>query len=278
MKKIVLITLTLLSSQLFAQTPTQKIVLKAGQKISISQSNNNNITISAMGQEIESTSTSNLTTLLEVKTVDDNKNVVSSTLQKMKVSGQSMGSAQTYDSENADDKNSEMGKMFGLKLNIPEEVVIDNTGKEIITKKTEGTEEPANPMAEMLSPTGSSKISNAFMVMPANAKAGYSWVDSSTEDKIKTIKKFTVQAIKGNEAITSIDITVTGEKTVEAQGMEMNITINTKTTGEITSDITTGLVKKNVMVTEMNNTMDMMGNSSPMTGKMNTTITYTPVQ
>jgi hypothetical protein len=276
MKKIILIAFAFVSLQSFAQT--QKIVLSPGQKISISQSNNNNITISAMGQEIESTSTSNLTTLLEVKTVDDNKNVVSSTLQKMKVSGQSMGSAQTYDSENADDKNSEMGKMFGLKLNIPEEVVIDNTGKEIITKKTEGTEEPANPMAEMLSPTGSSNVSNAFMVMPANAKAGYSWVDSSTEDKIKTIKKFTVQAIKGNEAITSIDITVTGEKTVEAQGMEMNITLNTKTTGEITSDITTGLVKKNVMVTEMNNTMDMMGNSSPMTGKINTTITYTPVQ
>ena len=103
-------------------------------------------------------------------------------------------------------------------------------------------------------------------------------MDSSLDDKLKTVKKYTIKDIKGNEAITGVNITLTGEKTVNTQGMEMTITLNTTTTGEITSDITTGLVKKNELITEMNNTVDMMGNSGPMTGKATTTIICTPVQ
>jgi hypothetical protein len=275
MRKITLIACTFISLQSFAQT--QKIVLSQGQKINVTQVDSSTISISAMGQEINITGNNNTTTLLEIKSVADNNNVVISTLKQVKSSGEAMGNSQTYDSDKAGDKDSPLATQYASLLNKPTEFIIDNHGKEVKAKKSETTEETSNPMQEMFT-SAYSNISNAFMALPAAAKAGYSWVDSSSEDKIKTIKKYTLKDIKGNEALINLDVTITGEKTNEAQGMEMTVTLNTKTTGEITSDITTGLVKKNVMVTEINNTMEMMGNSNPMTGKINTTITYSSVQ
>ena len=280
MKKVTLIVLLFISIQSFAQKVTQKIVLTTGQKINVNQVDDTNMTISAMGQEINITGSNSSTAILEIKTVADNNNVITRTLKKVKISSEAMGQSQSYDSENAADKNSDMAKQFEDKLNKPEDFNIDNKGKEITNSKKTVETDGDNPMENILkmADVGINNVSSSFMVLPADVKAGFSWTDSSTIDKIKTVKKYTVKSIDNTDAVIALESNNIGEKSVDAQGTEMNININVTVNGEMTSDIATGLVKKNVLSADINNTMDIMGSSSPMTGKITSTVIYTPAQ
>ena len=57
-------------------------------------------------------------------------------------------------------------------------------------------------------------------------------------------------------------------KPVEAQGMEMNISMETKISGEATIEVSTGIVKQNTFTMEGTGNMEMMGQSVPMTLKV----------
>lgn len=259
----------------FAQTATHKIILVSGKKIMINQTNDMEMTISMMGQGIDMKSNSNTETLLEVMEVAENKNRINSTLKKIKLSSEMMGGIQTYDSENEADKNSELGKQFTGKLNVPKQFMVNNLGQEVEEKEAE-EDASLNPMEGFLgmSADGRSIISNSFLILPQNAKIDDSWTDSIMTDKIKTIKKYTIKNIADYVATIDISGTVTGEKKVEVQGTEMSVNINTTFSGKMMSNISTGLVEKSDIVTEMNNTMELMGSPSTMTGKVTSTATY----
>jgi hypothetical protein len=54
----------------------------------------------------------------------------------------------------------------------------------------------------------------------------------------------------------------------------MNITINSKVTGDITFDVNSSLVSKRNMVSDVNGNIDMMGQQMPISAKTTSTITY----
>ncbi len=271
MKKLFLFALTIFTISCIAQ-PTQKIVLKKGQKIKLEQVDKTTMRISAMGQSMDINSDNDMITLLEVKAIDDNKFTLSSTLKRIKMSAEMMGNSQSYDSDNPADKNSEMAKEFENKLNKPEEAIVDHQGKEI-NEKNKGMEISGNPMENMFKMIAAKgAVSSAFMLLPANASVGSSWSDSGMIETIKTLKTYTIKSISNDEAVIELKGTISGEKSADMQGMEMNVKMNSQLSGEILSDIKTGLVKRTNIITDMNNEVEMMGASNPMTGKVTTTI------
>ena len=101
-------------------------------------------------------------------------------------------------------------------------------------------------MMKIFSDNGSDDavVSGAFEMMAKGKSVGDSWADTATDKDMKTIRRCTLKSILGNEAIIQSNIVLNAVNKLDFQGMEFTIKTETKTNGEIVTDISTGLVKK----------------------------------
>ena len=281
MKRIYVSLICLVISGLaFAQT-SGKIKLANGQKIIIESTIDMQATLT-MGMEL----TSNSTTLneLEVKNSNAKNSIISNTLTKLKMTSNMMGQATNYDSENKAGNDEQVAKIFDDKLNKPVDVTVDNStglaaAEKKKEKKTEVETEDANPMADMMkifSDNGSDDavVSGAFEMMAKGKSVGDSWADTATDKDMKTIRRYTLKSILGNEAIIQSNIVLNAVNKLDFQGMEFTIKTETKTNGEIVTDISTGLVKKRTSVADITGSIPMMGQDMPISAKVTTTSIY----
>ena len=58
-------------------------------------------------------------------------------------------------------------------------------------------------------------------------------------------------------------------------GQTMNVTIDQTLNSDLEVELATGLIQKNTMTGDMNNSMDMMGQEMKMSTKVNSTTTVT---
>jgi len=285
MKKITVTLLGILSTTLIFCQPavtrpavTSKIILTNGQKIIVES----NITLEAnlsMGMELSSNSSSENT--LDVKTSTSKNYIISSTLTKVKVNMNMMGQPTSYDSEKKEESSSDIAKTFDEKLNKPVDVTIDNTtGIAVIDDKKEkkADTDEENPMSGLLNmfaeSTDDAIVSGAFELIPRGKGIGESWSDSTVEKDQKTIRTYTLKSVTGNEALIQLDAVTTAANKLDVQGMEMEFKSNTKTTGEIVTDITTGQVKKKDTKSDITGSFQLMGQDVPITAKATSTSTY----
>lgn len=280
MKKIISFTASFVIAQLMmAQTNTNAILLLKGQKISV----NNDVTIDAdlgMGMQLNSVTAS--INSLQVKDSDTNNYTISNTLTKLKINMNMMGQNNTYDSDNKDGNNADMAKIFDDKMNKVNDVMIDKTTGAVITPKQaviKDSDEDANNISEnmmkMFSNTSDvAVVEGAFEILPAGKKTGDSWADTSKTADTKTIRTYTLQSVTGNEAVMNIETTVKATNKLDFQGMEFEINTDTKTTGQVLFDISTGLVKKRDTVSDITGSFQMMGQDMPITAKTTTKTVY----
>lgn len=280
MKKIISFTASLVIAQLMmAQTNTNAILLLKGQKISV----NNDVTIDAdlgMGMQLNSVTAS--INSLQVKDSDTNNYTISNTLTKLKINMNMMGQNNTYDSDNKDGNNADMAKIFDDKMNKVNDVMIDKTTGAVIAPKQaviKDSDEDANNISEnmmkMFSNTSDvAVVEGAFEILPTGKKTGDSWADTSKTADTKTIRTYTLQSVTGNEAVMNIETTVKATNKLDFQGMEFEINTDTKTTGQVLFDISTGLVKKRDTVSDITGSFQMMGQDMPITAKTTTKTVY----
>lgn len=280
MKKIISFTASFVIAQLMmAQTNTNAILLLKGQKISV----NNDVTIDAdlgMGMQLNSVTAS--INSLQVKDSDTNNYTISNTLTKLKINMNMMGQNNTYDSDNKDGNNADMAKIFDDKMNKVNDVMIDKTTGAVIAPKQaviKDSDEDANNISEnmmkMFSNTSDvAVVEGAFEILPTGKKTGDSWADTSKTADTKTIRTYTLQSVTGNEAVMNIETTVKATNKLDFQGMEFEINTDTKTTGQVLFDISTGLVKKRDTVSDITGSFQMMGQDMPITAKTTTKTVY----
>lgn len=289
MKKVIITVLCLFSATLiFAQTGsakpsvTGKILLSNGQKIVVES----NVTIEAnlsMGMQLNSNST--YENLLEVKNNTDKNYTISSTLTKLKVNMNMMGQPTNYDSEKKESNNSDIAKTFDKKLNKPVDVSLDKitgiatTDKKEVKSETKSKEtDEENPIQGLLGMFAESSddavVSGAFELIPQGKGIGESWSDSTVAKDMKTVRTYTLRSITDNEAVIQLDAVITATNKLELQGMEMEFKSNTKTTGEIITDISTAQVKKKTTKSDITGSFQLMGQDVPITATASTTSTY----
>lgn len=286
MKKVVfLLPVILVSILLYAQpqanksSSTNKISISIGQKIIVE----NTISMeSSMSPGMDITNSTTSENLLEVKNNTDNNYTLSNSLTKIKVNMSMMGQASTYDSEKKEDQDSEIGKAFAGKLNKPTDIILDiNTGKAIPAKQPEKKKEveEGNPMQGLLQMLGDNGgddaiVAGAFELIPQGKSTGDSWIDSSIDKTMKVVRTYTLKSVTDKEAVIGLLVIMDGTNTLEMQGMEIEFSSTTKTTGEIILNIETGLVKKKTSQSEITGSFQMMGQSVPISAKANSTSTY----
>lgn len=231
-----------------------------------------------MGMEMKNFTTSQTNYI--VLGVTDKNYSVSSTLTGMKVSMDFMGQQTTYDSDLKSDSASEIGKSM-KDLNVPDTVSVDKyTGTVIADAKavTESKEGDSNPMESLFESLGdnnkNASISEAFFIIPAGKKTGDSWADSSSTKDIKTLKTYVIKSIEKNIATIRVTGTVVSNIQTEVQGLQVNVSMTTKTDSEVITDTKTSLVTMRTTKADINGNLELMGQSVPVTGKATITSVY----
>jgi hypothetical protein len=250
-----------------------------GQKIVIESSTDIQASLT-MGMEL--TSNSATVNSLEVKNSTADNYTIGSTLTKMKVNMNMMGQFNNYNSDNKDGNNEEMAKIFDEKMNRQVDVMIDNKTGAAITEKKKGKKvndaEDADPTAGLLKMFADNSdgaiVSGAFELIPAGKSVGDSWADSTTDKDTKIVNSYTLKSINGNEAVIQSNTVATGKNKLNFQEMEFEVKSETKTNGEIVTDILTGQVKKRTAVADIAGSIQMMGQDMPISAKATTTSTY----
>ena len=271
-------TTTLIFAQPGINKPaSEKIIITPGQKIIVVS----NISVEAdlsMGMQVSSTSTSE--NLLEAKSSTDKTYTLSNTLTKVKVNMNMMGQPTNYDSEKKENNNADMEKAFEDKLNKPVDITIDNmTGAAIKddkkVKEKNDDENTLNNMLNMFAENSDDAIvSGAFELIPQGKNVGDSWIDSTVSKDSRTVRTHTLKSVTGNEALIQLDVVMIAANKLDIQGMEMEFKSNTKTTGEIITDITTGQVKKKDTKSDITGSFQLMGQDVPITAKSSSSTTY----
>ncbi len=274
MKQILLLLLVL--GNLAGQG--QRINLTKGQLITISITSTQDMEMTGMQIKNNSTSTS----LLQINDAVKENFTASYKLNKLNLNMEMMGQQQSFDSDNPADKESEIGKSFAGKIGKAVPVLIDkNTGAvtvkdpEADTSTKDRQENPLEGIMESFGAAGDDATAGtAFFVIPKDKKNGDSWTDSSSNNKMKEVKTYTLKSIEAGIATVQLFSTMQGSSSMETQGMQMDMSLSAKTEGEILVDSKTSLVKKRSSVMDLTGTLDMMGQSVPITSKAIVNITY----
>lgn len=274
MRALLLPIFFMLAFSSFAQ---KGITLSKGQQFVVKTTSTQEADM-GMGMEMKNNSSSQNSFI--VLDADNNNYSISSTLTGLKMAIDFMGQSTTYDSDLKSDTASEIGKTV-KNLFIPDTVLVNKLTAEVISDKKKESpekEEGGNPMEAMFEMLGNSNsdasVADAFFIIPAGMKVGSSWTDSSSSKDQKTIRNYTISSIEKNIATVSLISTVTSNIQTEAQGLQVSISMNTKSESEITVDILTSLVSKRSTKADINGTLELMGQSAPITGKSVTSSVY----
>ena len=279
MKRIYVSLISLAVAAVAFSQPSGKIKIAIGQKIVVENTTDIQASL-AMGMELTSTSTSVNT--LEVKNSTPNNYIISNTLTKLKMNTNMMGQPTNYDSENKAGNNEEMSKVFDDKLNMPVDITIDNTtGLAVVEKKKQkqADVDETNATADLMkifsdNASEDAIVSGAFEMVPKGKLVGESWADTATSKDMKTIRTYTLKSVSGNEAVIQANVVSTAVNKLNFQEMEFEVKSETKTNGEIITDISTGLVKKRTSIADITGSIQMMGQDMPISAKATSTNIY----
>ncbi|MEO7523147.1 MAG: DUF6263 family protein [Ferruginibacter sp.] len=280
MKKIFFLLPMFFAIHSFAQKEGN-ISLKKGQTITAVSSVSAN-TDMGMGMSMKNSSTS--TNILSVIDDQDKMYKLSNTITKLKISMDMMGQPTSYDSEKAEDKTSDIGKELSGKLNMPDTVMLDKKNGTVIINKMDSPErtdkaDDDNPLAGLFNSMGgevdgNAAIEGAFFVLPSGKKSGDSWTDSITMNKVTKVKSYSIKSMDNNIATIIVKSKTNGEGETEMQGSNVTYIMTTNITSEMTVDIKKGLVSKNSSEIEIVGSIDVMGQTMPISSKGNSSITY----
>ena len=256
----------------------QQIKLEPGKKITSTSTADMDMDMGMGGQmKIKSSSVN----VLSITGSDDKNYKGTNTITKMTMSQEGMGQSTEYDSDKKGDRDSEMGKTVGKELDKPVQILIDRTTGKATESNPEKTTEPeadTNPMAGMMGgmgeKTAAAMVSSAFFIIPQGKKAGDKWSDSTTEAGIKGVRNYELQSISKEEATILLKIVSKGVISKEIQGMQMEMNMNTTAQSIIRTNVVTSLVKKNSTTGTVEGTLDMMGQSMPISMKMSSEVVF----
>lgn len=278
MKKIFLLASVAFTFNAFSQKVNNQLSFQKGQKLEM-EVKVNSVISQGMGGDTKVDAI--ITRSFDVNDVANSNATIEHKIKRVQVNFEApMMGAQSFDSDKEADMKSEQGKQMEKVLKNKYSMTIDATGRVSAIKTDDDNpntdSKNADMMANLLGQFASGlevpKVGDKsdFAILPSKELGkGDNWTDSSQNAKAV----YTVSDINDNEII--IDYTETGktEKKQEAMGMEILISSTEKSTGKITLDRKTGLLKTKTTTINSEGTMEVMGQTVPVTTNTTRTIT-----
>ena len=267
MKKTLILTLLLAFTITMNAQNADKLKLAIGQKIN-SNSNDTVANQQKRGEEsMDMKTISNSFSEYEIIEATQDGYKLKSTLQKININFDGFGQKIVYNSEDPSTHTGMMAEQLKGKIGVADtiEISLDGKLKEDETDKAKGKGKGRGMMRMM--DQQSNNIENAFLFVPAEAKEGSGWKKDNVKDGVKSQTIYFVDKIQGDMAEVSFKKKTKGTKVIKSQQGEMNMDIDNLSTGSITVNLKTGLVKSYAEDLTTSTKMNMMGQDMPSSGK-----------
>ena len=258
-----------------AQKVSKKITLEKGQQIEQQTKTSVSMTQEMMGQSMEIKMESNATNFLDVK---DNSSAgfdMTNTLKKILLNMNVSGQETKFDSDKKEDMDGQMGAAFRNKINKPRGFTVNKDGIISSVKDTAKSEEE-DMIGGMLNATEET-AGTAFLAVAnipaAGVKVGDSWTDSTNVNNARTVNRYTLRQVTNGEGTVDINSDMNLSREMERQGMQMQMELKGTSVGEYVFDVNSGLVKSRKALTKASGSVDVMGQSIPLTIETTTTST-----
>ncbi len=267
-----------------AQKTGNPLTFPKGQKLEMTAQTKAIITQEVMGQSMDMNVNSTIVRSFDIEEVNNGTARIEHKIKKLQFDFDAMGQAQTFDSEKPEDMKSEIGKSLEKSIKNKYSMSVDPTGTIVSIKADDDNPNPetksedmvANMMgqfAEGLEVPKSGDIISLKIKTSGDLAKGKSWTDSLSGEETGTVK-YTVSNITASEVLIEyISEGTTKKKQEVGGGMEMDVNLKNKTTGTITLDKKSGLLKQRTVDSQGAGTMEVMGQSIPMKSKITGTIT-----
>ena len=286
MKSILLMGAVVLSTTLCAQKVPDKLTFQKGQKYEVTTVVENVNTMTMMGQNMDMKMNLTTTRVLDVGDVSKDVATIESKVKRMQFSFEGMGKNETFDSEKEEDMKGEGGKMAEKGLKNKYTMKVDATGKILEVKADDDNPNKSpegqgslvmGPLESMMAgfdlPKAGDRLELSFLPSGSGAK-GFTWSDTTSADKdTKRKANYTIADVTDSDVVIDFSEDVASKSVQEQMGMEINIDRKDKSTGKITLDRKTGLLKQQVVSIKSESLAEMMGQSMPVNSMTTKTIT-----
>ncbi|MEO6406884.1 MAG: DUF6263 family protein [Ferruginibacter sp.] len=281
MKKYLSILLVFISAISYGQkksgnTTTASLILNKGQQITVTTSSSMD---AEMGMGMKMKNDVMQTNTLLVTDVNDKNYIVSNTLNRIRLNGNMGAEDISFDSDKKEDLESEIGKSMKDKIGKTVIAKINRATGEVSVDTTNSKEEDAgeNSFSGILGGNQGNdeeNVRSAFFIIPPNKKPGDSWTDSTTAGKMKSVMEYKYISFDKDLANISIKTSTKGTNTMDANGMQFDIAMNSVSAGQLIVNTKTSLVQKRNAVADISGDIDMMGQSMTITSKANSISEY----
>jgi hypothetical protein len=288
MKKIFLIAAVTLSLNGFAQKVAGNISFPKGKKLEVVTEMKKSNSLEVMGQSMETTVTSTMNEELDIEDANAGGATIEHKVKRLvfNAEGGMMGS-QSFDSEKESDRNGDLGKAFDKSLKNKYKMMVDASGR---VKQVKLDDDNPNgkmsaedeQMAQLLSmqlglnlAVPKAGAQTLFSVLPGREIAqGDTWTDTTSSQKgTRRSATYKVSSITATDVVLDYTEELTVNTTQEMMGQEATINTKDKSSGQITLDRATGLLKKKTSTVDSSGTIEAQGMSIPISGKTSITVT-----
>jgi Family of unknown function (DUF6263) len=277
MKKITLLFLSISAAfTVLAQGQTNKIVLTKNQQLKFVSAVKGNVSQEMMGQSMEIVMDVNTDRNITVKDISVQDYKLDAITTRVKMNMSMMGQDRSFDSDNKSDMAGEM-KDAGKDVNVVKPLILSVNGKCKLAEKPNPEKTEQDPMSGMMQQMlggGADEVTteNYFMLIPQGKKAGDNWSDSVVTEVSKTYWIYKWESTETNVAVIKATAKATISNNITAQGMEMTMNMNNEITEDRKVSLASGVIINKVSTVKINGTVDVMGQSVPMTGTVTTTV------
>jgi hypothetical protein len=188
----------------------------------------------------------------------------------MKTEAEIMGQEMSYDSQNPDDGNAEIGVEVKKVMKNVIKVTMDDKAIVIALKGNEKLEAMGNGVGGNLS---KGEILDVFLKLNKTVNVNDTWTDSTITKEQKIVNNYTYKSFENGmatiEAISKMNV----ENKSENMGMAVYSKLEGKVVSTLIVDVKTLIIKKSEATTLMNGTAEMQGQTSPISVLTSTTTT-----
>jgi hypothetical protein len=275
MKKAALLAALAFSLTGFAQDG--KLGFRKGQKLEITTEMKKDFAMGNEDESITSNQTSTMITVYDVKDITPGGSVLEYKVKKMVYKVGSMGQQHSFDSEKEGDMNGVLGKEVGKSARDRYTLTLDPAGKITAVgpdnSNPRGKEEQAKMMNDMvLTQLGlplsipKAGMPSVFYILPARPlKQGDTWADSSSFEGLTKKGVYNVTGITDDKIMLDFteDLSLPG-LIFNVMGKEITTTLRNKSTGKMTVDRKTGILRQKTFTANAVNTTEVNGRDVPL--------------
>ena len=243
-----------------AQTLDPANRVKTALKLTKHSKETKNSKATAEGQDQSEREDNTVTETYDISAITAQGGTAEIKITAIKIESESDANQASYDSQNPDDGNPQMGSMVKDLMKNPVKITLDANGL-IATVK-------GNEKMEAMQEAGSNSLKkgemlDVFLKLDKPVNLNDTWKDASDVKGIKSTNNYTYKSfdnwIATIEQITALYI----DKDIEQIGMKMHSKLEGKVVSILTVDAKTLIIKSKSVTTVMNGTVDAQGQTIP---------------